>query len=240
MDGGAKHAWWVLDLDDKGKQEALHEFPANQEFGLTHDAVSVGKDVFVIGGLLPWFARVDSAGLIANSNRFRATHADIELRAIQPRASGGFFVAGAIRGPVVKDAPRQCDAWLARVDSEGKVAWSRSFDHGQDETAYAVATTSDGGCVLATCSGKYTKFGQGPSSLWLVRCDSEGNKIAENEIPDGRINPSGRRYIARSGDGFVISYTKSQLPPINQIPVNKPPRVTSLRSVIEGCHRQRV
>ena len=114
------------------------------------------------------------------------------------------------------------DAWLAQVSREGNRIWQTSFDRGEQETVQSLMTTTDGGYVLAVNSSRYNKFGQGPSSLWLIRCDKQGNKLSEVIIPDARINPSSGKNLARCRNGFVVSYTKSQLPPISQVPLESP------------------
>jgi hypothetical protein len=61
--------------------------------------------------------------------------------------------------------------------------------------------------VLAIRSGKYNKFGAGPTALWLVRCDADGNKVADAVIDGGQIYAGGQKYLVPigAGDGFVVS-----------------------------------
>jgi hypothetical protein len=81
----------------------------------------------------------------------------------------------------------------------------------------------DGSSVLVGQTGIYTKFGQGPSRLWLLRIDRDGAPSAQAFIDQGRMFPSSRDLIARCGDGVIVPYTTHQLPPISMVPGNLPP-----------------
>ncbi len=216
-----KSEWLILDINQLGDQDKLLEFPTKSNQNEIKDAINIGDNLFAIGGILGWIAKVDATGTLVYSNRLGEKGMEIMPYVIVPSNNNQFLIGGTLTNWI--DRKPHCDAWLSRIDSEGKIIWQKSFDHGQDEFTYALTMTNDGGCFLAITSGKYNKFGQGSSGLWLIRCDSTGNKIAEIFIPDARIQPAGRKYITNCGNGFVVSYTNSQLPSIAQAPYNKGP-----------------
>jgi hypothetical protein len=79
----------------------------------------------------------------------------------------------------------------------------------------------DGSIVLVGQFGVYNKFGQGDSTLWLLRIDRDGNKLAEAFVDQGRLYPKGRDLITRCGEGIVVAYTMDQLPPIGAALCNR-------------------
>ncbi len=135
-------------------------------------------------------------------------------------------------------------AWVARVTRLGVVLWKHTFrpdrEQANDPSSKANAAQDrpegtrrvtflldgalqgDGSVVLVGQTGFYNKFGQGSSKLWLLRIDRDGNRIAESFVDGGRIFPSGRNLIATCGDGVIVPYTTTQLPPIAGAPGNAP------------------
>jgi hypothetical protein len=135
-------------------------------------------------------------------------------------------------------------AWVARVTRLGTLLWKRQYLAGPSDKATATeqaakvdevpdgflqvsylldgASFPDGSLVLVGQTGIYNKFGQGESKLWLLRVDQDGEPLADAFIEGGRNLPSVRDLIANCTDGVIVPYTKQQLPPISQVPVNCP------------------
>jgi hypothetical protein len=121
------------------------------------------------------------------------------------------LVAGS-RTVSYAERPSLTNAWLARIKPDGTVLWQKEYDRAHMDIVAAMLPMRDGGCVLAINSGKYNKFGAGPTALWLVRCDADGNKIADAVIDGAQIYAAGQKYLALlQNDAFVVSYTIGQL-----------------------------
>jgi len=145
-------------------------------------------------------ARLDlDARLVAEAHYGEGRFAQV-LNAMQ-KDDGHFLLCGRLED----------DAWLLEVDEELRPVWQKTYDRGEEEMAVAVAPCEGGGYVVVCNSGRYNKFGAGPSSLWVFRCDREGGKLSEYTT-DGTIRYMGRRYIAPSTGGFVIPYTRAAFP----------------------------
>src|SRR4030067_2815151 len=94
-----------------------------------------------------------------------------------PADDGAYTVAisndgYALGGSTNSSGQGQTDAWLVITDSDGSVKFNRTYGGFFAEVAYSIATTNDGGYVLA---GSTTSYGAGKADVWLVKVDSLGN-----------------------------------------------------------------
>ena len=72
---------------------------------------------------------------------------------IQQTSDGGYIVAGQtlFRG-------RNCDSWVLKLNSNGSVEWQKTYGGSDDDYAYSIQQTSDGGYIVA---GNTDSFGAG-------------------------------------------------------------------------------
>ena len=66
------------------------------------------------------------------------------------------------------------DFWLVKTDSDGNKLWDKTYGGSKIDRAYCVVQTSDGGYALA---GYTESYGAGSDDFWLVKTDSDGNKL---------------------------------------------------------------
>ena len=107
------------------------------------------------------------------------------------------------------------DGWMVRVDYDGTIHWDRSFDLGKDETILSVIVKGEK-VIFLSDSGKYNQYGQGESDLYVVEIDSSGNVERKIKISEGRANTKGAPLLIETQKGYLISYTKTQLPDIKK------------------------
>ena len=94
-------------------------------------------------------------------------HYDI-ARSIVQTNDGGYALAGFTESYGAGES----DFWLVKVDSSGNEMWNRTYGGTEDDDAYCVIQTSDGGYAL---SGYTKSYGSDEWSYWLVKVDSLGN-----------------------------------------------------------------
>ncbi len=198
--------FFVLDVDRQGCQVALETFesiPRRRE--QVRDAVVVG-DGWVVAGATSWLGWIDAKGRLQREVELRGEpKVFIHPCCLLPLTQGRFLVGGS---------PGYKDAWVGEVDADGRVIWEETFDRGADEAVHAMVARPDGGFVFLATSGKFDKFGQGPSTLWLVSCDARGRKEHEAVLPDGRLMPGGHPVLVGTGDGYALAFSRSGLPGI--------------------------
>jgi PKD repeat protein len=97
------------------------------------------------------------------------------------------------------------DAWLIKANETGQIQWEKTLGDSEDDRAYDLVQTTDGGFVL----GGYTSSDAGDKDMWLVRTNPDGD-IIWNQTYGGQHDESIRCLIQTSDGGFaLIGYTHS-------------------------------
>lgn len=115
-----------------------------------------------------YLVKTDADGEQEWSNTFELSPYHTIGAAVRQTPDGGYAVAGraGINGAF--------DSFLLRTDALGNELWHRDYDAGDDDRAHAMATTSDGGFILAGQAW----FGDdlfGNYDLYVVKTDADGN-----------------------------------------------------------------
>jgi hypothetical protein len=235
--------FWIWKLDSRGEPLWQQTFPSEKQEEVTALMATDDGGVLAVGLAFVYQPRVGYRSWIRKLNRegdtaYTETIGGYGRAGVILKADGGNYLLGGTGKPekkaktgkkaqAEKKAQADRDAWLVKIDARGKVLWERFYDRGSDESAYSGMNTEDGGFVFLGSSGKYNKFGQGPSEIWIFKCDSAGNVVAETRFPDGRIMSKGGRFIARHAKQFAVVYSTSQLPDIRRVDVSKAPSFTA-------------
>ena len=122
----------------------------------------------------------------------------------------GCFVIG---GEISYHDGHGLDAYLAKVDKDGKMIWGKRFGGDFDDGFYAISKTSDGGFILAgeTTPSIEDLLGSvpGESDVYLVRTDKDGNKIWEKTF-GGKEKDRAKAVIqTKDGNFIIVGYSYS-------------------------------
>ncbi len=96
-----------------------------------------------------------------------------------------------------------CSGWSNVEDIEVSIpdvgGWNKTFGGTDNDVAYSVQQTSDGGFILTGYTGSY---GAGSSDFWLVKTDSSGNKQWDKTF--GATESDIARSVQETSDGGYI------------------------------------
>ncbi|MHA1968431.1 MAG: hypothetical protein ACW964_11570 [Candidatus Hodarchaeales archaeon] len=127
---------------------------------------------------------------------FGGTRGEITYSLIQT-SDGGFALAGSTSSYGVGGE----DCWLVKTDVNGQHEWNNTFGGIEDDRAWSLIQTSDGGFAMTGWTGSY---GVGGEDCWLVKTDTNGQNEWNNTF-GGIENDRARSLIQTSDGGFALA-----------------------------------
>ncbi|HEU4903555.1 MAG TPA: hypothetical protein VFT06_12205 [Flavisolibacter sp.] len=119
-------------------------------------------------------------------------------------ADGGYVLAGSIKS--VSGNPGNTDAWMLKLDNQGKMVWQKTFGGSDDELAFSVFSTRDGGYVIAgsTRSNDGNVAGyHGNGDALVVKVDKNGTKEWQSTL-GGSASDFASSIIETSEGGYIM------------------------------------
>ena len=190
---------WVVRLDSVGAivwqrslggtwSDAAIELIQTRDGGYVMTASSASNDGDVSGHHGDstsndcWIVKLDTGGHIVWQRSIGGTN-DEELWAIMQTPDGGYIAAGytgSKDGDVTRNSydSTHYDYWLVRLDTAGNIIWQKCYGGSDEDQAYDIVGTSDGGYVLAgytfSPNDGMVSGNHGFKDCWLIRVDSVG------------------------------------------------------------------
>jgi hypothetical protein len=161
--------------------------------GWTYSFGAGGRDIYVV--------KLDSWGNVQWTKTIGGSDDDGAVSIIQS-SDGGYAVAGRTYSFGAGDY----DIYVVKLDSWGNVQWTKTIGGSDDDEAYSIIRSSDGGYAVA---GWTSSFGAGWSDIYVVKLDSWGNVQWTKTIGGGSVD--GAFSIIQSSDGgyAVAGFTTS-------------------------------
>ena len=173
-------------------------------------------DSFGAGGLDFWVVKTNPAG----GQEWNATYGGAGWEwpnSIKQTADGGYIIAGYTNS----FGAGNDDFWLVKINSTGGEQWNKTFGGSDNDEAYSVQQTSDGGYIVA---GTTASFGAGSYDFWLIKTDPTGaeqwnatygganqdDAFSVQQTSDGGYVVAGHTYSFGAGnDDFWLVKTNS-------------------------------
>jgi uncharacterized delta-60 repeat protein len=186
-------AWWIMTYGGSG-DESAHSIRQTSDGGY----IAAGyTSSFGAGGQDLWVLKLNPDGTIAWQKSYGGS-ADERARSIQQTSDGGYIVAGpaASFGLV-----GEVDVWALKLDSDGTIAWQKTYGGNGWDEASSIQQTSDGGYIVAGTTGS---FGGGVADFWVLKLNPDG-AIAWQKTYGGSADDRARCIQQTSDDGYIVA-----------------------------------
>jgi len=201
---------WVIKLDSQGNQIWERTYGgsgddrANSLIQTTDGGYAVAgwtesKDAGIYD---TWVIKLDSQGNQIWERTYGGSENDYSSSLIQT-TDGGYALAGEI---AYSDTLTRV-TWIIKLDNKGNLLWKKIYGKSGEKWPNSIIQTADGGYVLAGCTSKGYEC---ESDAWIIKLDSEGNKIWEKTY--GGNNYDGVNSIIQTTDGSYAAagYNRSK------------------------------
>jgi len=151
-----------------------------------------------------WLVKTDVNGTMQWNRTYGGSDSERACSMVQT-SDGGYALAGYMQYSDVRVSDflvitRGPDFWLVKTDSNGNMIWNQTYGGKENEYAYSVVQTTDGGYAIA---GHTNSFGAGGYDFWLVKTDVNGS-IQWNRTYGGPDSESAYSVVQTSDGGYAI------------------------------------
>lgn len=150
---------------------------------------------FGAGGVDAILVKYDSAGALQWDRTWGGAGTDNGRRVV-PTSDGGYAVGGFTDS----FGAGLNDLFLAKFDSTGALAWSKTWGGPSEDYGYSLAQTSDNGFILV---GDTASFGSGINDVNVIRYDSVGT-LVWNTVWGGSGGDLARDAVQTADGGYAV------------------------------------
>jgi hypothetical protein len=205
--GASSSSGWLLHLNQTNGRVRAQNVVGNT-LGGTVDGAAIAAD----GGALftgrvvldlftkhdAWLVRVDPMGIPLWSRGFTTTGFGRYFLLDAVELGSGAWVAAGVTSTI--DQPPQ-SAWVVRLSPDGTIDWRYEYGAGVSEHVQALASTSNGGVVLA---GWTNSSGAGSDDAWIMKLDATG-AIEWQQTYGGSDIDQATNIVELADGGFAVA-----------------------------------
>ena len=145
-----------------------------------------------------WLVKASANGDSLWSHTYGGDSQD-EARAVIETSDGGFLIAGR----TYSFGSFLTDMWVVKTDANGDSLWSRTFGAIDEDEAWDIVETSDGGYLIVSSSGYMSDLPA--TKLRLVRLNSAGDQVWDRWYGDGQHMIVPRAVYQNKDGGFLVA-----------------------------------
>ncbi len=162
-----------------------------------------------------WVVKMDSLGSIIWQKTFGGSNDDMGY-SIQPTLDNGFILTGntlSNDGDVI-DNNGATDTWVVKLDALGNLIWQKTFGGSDDDEAFSIQLTSDGGFIIAGSSSSLDGDllgiqSHGESDVWVFKLGNSGNLIWQSRFGGSGHESAADIQMTLDGDIILVGSTTS-------------------------------
>lgn len=225
--GGNNHGWvdyWVVKLKPDGSNEWAKTFgdtgadaafsvqqTSDGGFIVAGESNSTGGYITSNhGGYDFWVVKIDNLGNMQWQQAYGGASEDNAYSIIET-APGEYIVAGRTSsnntGEVTNFKGGTWDYWVVKLKSDHTIEWQKTLGGSNDEMAYSINKTSDGGYVVGVASSSNdgdVTGGHGMYDYWIVKLKPNGDIYWQKAI-GGSAADVGTSVQQTTDGGYVIA-----------------------------------
>jgi uncharacterized delta-60 repeat protein len=202
--GAGKDDAWVLKLDSTGGVIWQKTYGGSGDDCANSAEQTADGGYIVLGSTSEfgagvgnvWVLKLSSTGSVTWQKTYGGG-GSYRASAIEETSDGGYVVAGSTNSSCAGG----WDFWVLKLNPTGSVNWQKAYGGGNDDEAYSVQQTSDGGYVAA---GYTNSFGTGWTDAWVVKLGVDGYIVwdpysgASTHITDATTSDSSAKVSTTS------------------------------------------
>lgn len=193
---------WLLKIDEAGSETWSRTFGgARDDFAcFVEQTADSGYILLALtksfgdGSEDIWLIKTDRYGIETWNRRFGGLDND-RANSVRVTSDGGYILAGKTGNYATGGE----DLWLIKTDEDGIEDWNRTYGGTDNEKAYLVQETTEGGYITA---GYTESHGNGESDVWLVKTDEAGTLLWDRTF--GGPGHDNAYYVQQTTDGGYI------------------------------------
>jgi len=199
---GGYYDVYILKLNSKGEIEWQKTF-GGKYIDEAYSIQQTADGGYIVAGVTGSFGfgeqdayilKLNSKGEIEWQKTFGGDGFDIAT-SIQQTTDGGYIAAGWTES----FGSGEYDAYVLKLNSKGEVEWQKTFGGWNDDGAYSIQQTKDGGYIVA---GGTESFGSGGTDAYILKLNSKGQ--LEWQKTFGGEDYDGANSIQQTKDGGYI------------------------------------
>lgn len=177
----------------------------------TNSMFSGNKQVPYYGGKDVWVIRLDQLGNIVWQKSFGGEYNDIAVDLVETQ-NGGLLIGALSNSPISGNKKAKWygnnDYWLIELDNKGNELWQNSYGGNQDDQLKQLQVMEDGSYYLfgmsnSESSGNKSKSLLNYTDYWVVKVNTKGKILEEQNYGSGAINLLSNGYVTSTGDLFL-------------------------------------
>jgi hypothetical protein len=173
-------------------------------YGLSNNGDFFGK----YGAIDIWLVRLDVSGNLVWKQNYGGLEDD-RAYGIKSTIDGGWIMAGQTRSNSIDVSGNHgdFDAWVVKLDSLGNIIWQKCLGGSDNDEAWDVVQSPDGGFVVVGTSSSSDgdlSVNYGSDDIWVVKLDAEGNLLWQRPF-GGSESDEGRSISNTDDGGFIVA-----------------------------------